>query len=63
MTRTASQIIVDEVTEVLTIEESALESAPVADGELVHGIVKVADRLVVLLNLDGVFAGATLSPA
>jgi purine-binding chemotaxis protein CheW len=56
-------VIVDEVTEVLTVAESQLEDIAVADEELVQGIAKVDDRLIVLLNLDGVFAAAADAPA
>ena len=49
-------VIVDEVIEVLTVEASQLETIPVADADLVQGVAKVQDRLIVLLNLDGVFA-------
>jgi purine-binding chemotaxis protein CheW len=51
-------VIVDEVTEVLTVDAARLEAIPVADAELVQGIARVGDRLIVLLNLDGVFATA-----
>lgn len=54
-------IVVDEVTEVLTVEEAQLDNVPVADEDLVQGVAKVGDRLVILLNLDGVFAGAVLA--
>jgi purine-binding chemotaxis protein CheW len=56
-------VIVDEVTEVLTVAETQLEDIAVADEELVQGIAKVDDRLIVLLNLDGVFAAAPAQPA
>jgi purine-binding chemotaxis protein CheW len=57
-------VIVDEVTEVLTVAETQLEDIAVADEELVQGIAKVDDRLIVLLNLDGVFAAtAQATPA
>ena len=56
-------IIVDDVTEVLIVAGDALDEAPAADEELIEAIAKVEDRLIVLLNLDGVFAGATLAAA
>jgi purine-binding chemotaxis protein CheW len=56
-------VIVDEVAEVLTVAETQLEDVPVADEDLVQGIAKVEDRLIVLLNLDGVFATVTAGAA
>jgi len=56
-------VIVDEVTEVLIVEAAQLDEAPTADEELIQAIAKVGDRLIVLLNLDGVFAGAVLATA
>ena len=55
-------VIVDDVAEVLTIEPEQLDEAPGAGAELVEGVVKVDDRLVILLSSDGVF-GAALSAA
>jgi chemotaxis signal transduction protein len=46
------------------VAETQLEDIAVADEELVQGIAKVDDRLIVLLNLDGVFAAtAPATPA
>jgi len=56
-------VIVDEVTEVLIVAAEQLDDAPTADEELIQAIAKVEDRLIVLLNLDGVFAGAVLAGA
>ena len=56
-------IIVDDVTEVLIVAGDALDEAPAADDQLIEAIAKVDDRLIVLLNLDGVFAGTELATA
>lgn len=50
--------IVDEVNEVLRISKSIIEPAPdiVAgiESELIEGVAKLEDRLLILLNLDKV---------
>jgi purine-binding chemotaxis protein CheW len=48
-------VIVDEVEEVLTVDQSDFEEVPGADSELVEAIVKLGDRLVVLLKPSTVF--------
>ena len=53
-------VIVDDVEEVITVEADQLEGVPGADGEFIDAIAKVADRLIVLLNPDGLFAGIEL---
>ncbi len=54
-------IIVDAVTEVLTISEQAVEPAPAItmtiDSNFITGIVKITKNLVILLNLEKVLAG------
>lgn len=47
-------VIVDEVTEVLMLEDSAIEPAPVMTqaGAYLQGIGKLGERLVIILNLD-----------
>lgn len=57
-------IIVDEVTETLTIASNAVEALALSSAgnaqpagagtEYVDGVAKLGDRLVILLNLDGV---------
>ena len=54
-------MIVDEVEEVLTIDASQLDAAPGAGGGMVDGIAKIDDRLVVLLDAEGVFDGVELA--
>ncbi len=54
----ASQVgvMVDQVDEVLTVETSQLEEVPTASRESIEAIAKIGDRLVVLLNAEGLFA-------
>jgi purine-binding chemotaxis protein CheW len=51
-------IIVDDVTEVLTIECDQVESVPSAAEPSVEAIAKIDDRLIVMLRPAGLFAGA-----
>ena len=46
--------IVDEVTEVLTTEVGEFEDVPAADHEAISGIVKLDDRLLVLLDPENI---------
>jgi purine-binding chemotaxis protein CheW len=48
-------VIVDEVDEVLTVEDSDFEEVPGADSELIDAIAKLGDRLVVLLKPSTIF--------
>ncbi len=50
-------VIVDEVEEVLTVESDQLETVPSASTDVIDGIAKVGDRLVILLNPEGLFSG------
>ena len=50
--------MVDDVEEVLTIEASQLEDVPTANRDSIEAIAKIEDRLVVLLNTDGLFTRA-----
>jgi purine-binding chemotaxis protein CheW len=54
-------VIVDEVEEVLTVEEQQIEPVPAAGTDFIEAIAKIGDRLVVLLNPDGIFAGVEVS--
>jgi purine-binding chemotaxis protein CheW len=56
-------VIVDDVEEVLTVSEEQLESVPSADADYVEAIAKVGDRLAILLNPDGLFAGVEIAAA
>jgi purine-binding chemotaxis protein CheW len=49
-------IIVEDVTEVLTVECDQIESLPSAAEPSVEAIVKIDDRLIVLLRPAGLFA-------
>ena len=48
-------VIVDDVDEVRTVSTEQLEVTPSADPDAVTAIAKVDDRMVVLLNLTGLF--------
>lgn len=49
-------IMVDEVEEVLTVSSEQLEAVPSANGDSIEAIAKIEDRLVILLNPEGLFA-------
>jgi purine-binding chemotaxis protein CheW len=49
-------VMVDEVEEVLTVESGQLEPVPTANAETIEAIAKIDDRLVILLNPEGLFA-------
>jgi purine-binding chemotaxis protein CheW len=53
-------VIVDSVEEVLTVEESQLDSVPVAGTDFIEAIAKIDDRLVILLDGGSIFAGVEL---
>lgn len=55
-------VVVDEVQEVLTIDESQLDDMPVSGSDLIEAIAKIDDRLVVLLQPDAIFAGSEIAP-
>jgi purine-binding chemotaxis protein CheW len=48
--------MVDEVEEVLTVESDQLEPVPTANTDTIEAIAKIDDRLVILLNPEGLFA-------
>jgi purine-binding chemotaxis protein CheW len=50
--------MVDEVEEVLTVSSEQLEEVPSAASEAIEAIAKIEDRLVILLNAEGLFARA-----
>jgi purine-binding chemotaxis protein CheW len=56
-------IIVDDVAEVLTVDEAQLDAVPGAGAEFIDAIAKIDDRLVILLNPDGLLAGIELDVA
>ncbi len=49
-------VMVDEVEEVLTVSSEQLEDVPTANSEAIEAIAKIDDRLVILLNSEGLFA-------
>jgi len=51
-------VMVDEVEEVLTTKSDQLEPVPTANTDTIEAIAKIGDRLVILLNPEGLFASA-----
>ena len=51
-------IMVDEVEEVLTVSSDQLEDVPSANSDSIEAIAKIEDRLVILLNPEGLFASS-----
>jgi purine-binding chemotaxis protein CheW len=47
-------VVVDDVEEVITINGEQLDEAPTAGGRGIDGIAKIGDRLVVLLDPEGI---------
>jgi purine-binding chemotaxis protein CheW len=54
-------VIVDDVDEVLTVSPEQLEDVPTADAAYVDAVAKVGERLCILLNPDGLFAGVQIA--
>jgi purine-binding chemotaxis protein CheW len=48
-------VVVDDVAEVITVDEEQLESIPSADEAAIDAIVKLDERLIVLLSSAGLF--------
>ena len=48
-------VMVSEVEEVLTVGPDALDDVPTADRDSIRGIARIEDRLVVLLDPEGLF--------
>ena len=53
-------VIVDDVEEVLTVDEAQLDGVPASGAASIDAIAKIDDRLVILLDPEGIFAGAEL---
>ncbi len=51
-------VLVGDVEEVLTVSPDQLEAVPTADSQTIESIAKIDDRLVILLNPEGLFARA-----
>jgi purine-binding chemotaxis protein CheW len=56
-------VVVDDVEEVLTVDEEQLDAVPGSGSEAIDSIAKIDDRLIVLLDLDGLFGGVDLAAA
>ena len=56
-------VVVDDVDEVLTIDEAQLDAVPAAGTEAIDGIVKIDDRLIILLDLESLFGSSGLAAA
>jgi purine-binding chemotaxis protein CheW len=56
-------VVVDDVTEVITVDADQLERIPSADEAAIDAIVKLDDRLIVLLSPAGLFGVAAEIPA
>ncbi|QEC46847.1 chemotaxis protein CheW [Baekduia soli] len=54
-------VVVDDVEEVITVDLEALEDAPTAGGRAIDGIAKIGDRLVVLLDPEGIVGAGPVS--
>jgi purine-binding chemotaxis protein CheW len=52
-------VMVDEVEEVLTTDSDQLEPVPTANTDTIEAIAKIGDRLVILLNPEGLFASTS----
>ena len=55
-------VIVDSVEEVLTVSADQLEAAPGADASMIEAIVRIDERLIVLLTLSTIFETTTELP-
>jgi purine-binding chemotaxis protein CheW len=51
-------VMVDDVEEVLTVSSDQLEDVPAANRDAIEAIAKIGDRLVVILDPEGLFARA-----
>jgi purine-binding chemotaxis protein CheW len=49
-------VVVDDVEEVLTVEDAQLDAVPAAGSPSIEAIAKIDDRLVILLDPEGIFA-------
>jgi purine-binding chemotaxis protein CheW len=52
-------VIVDSVEEVLTVSNDQIEEAPGADSAMIESIVRIDERLIVLLTLGSIFVDAS----
>ena len=49
-------VMVDDVEEVLTVSDAQLEEVGAASRESIESVAKIGDRLVILLNAEGLFS-------
>ncbi|MEA2479139.1 MAG: purine-binding chemotaxis protein CheW [Thermoleophilaceae bacterium] len=56
-------VIVDDVEEVLTIDDSQLDAVPASGSAAIDSIAKIDDRLIVVLDIDGLFGSIDLAVA
>ena len=52
-------VLVGDVEEVLTVTNEQLEAVPTADTQTIESIAKIDDRLVILLNPEGLFSSGS----
>jgi purine-binding chemotaxis protein CheW len=50
-------VVVDDVDQVLTVDEEQLESVPSSGSDAIESIAKLDDRLIILLQPEGIFGG------
>lgn len=56
-------VVVDDVEEVVTVDGAQLDDAPTAGGHAIDGIARIDDRLVVLLDPEGIVHGREAADA
>jgi purine-binding chemotaxis protein CheW len=56
-------LVVDDVIEVLTLDESQIEELHLVSGHGAHSVAKVDQRLIVLLSSEGIFESSELADA
>jgi purine-binding chemotaxis protein CheW len=54
-------VVVDNVEEVITIENAQFDEVAAVDNELVRAVAKVGDRLIILLDREGIFGGVDMA--
>jgi purine-binding chemotaxis protein CheW len=54
-------VIVDQVEEVLTVNPEQIDEVPGAGKDFIEAIAKIGDRLVILLDADGIFTDLELA--
>src|SRR6185437_2748365 len=55
LTEQSKIVIVEAVEEVLTVSDQQIEEAPGADSSMIESIVRIDERLIVLLTLSTIF--------